>query len=142
MAQPTNFKDAHKRHLQDAKHLYTIKRWGNADHLFGFSAECGLKAIMVHLGMEIDATSGKPKEERYRKHCQDLWNEFVHFAKARTGAVYLGVLPEGENPFKNWSHNDRYSASGFTAMEEIEKHRHGAHCVSRMVYLMEQNSTP
>ncbi len=142
MAQPTNFKDAHKRHLQDATLLYKENCWGNADHLFGFSAECGLKAIMVHLGMELDATSGKPKEERYRKHCQDLWNEFVTFAKTRKGAVYLRELPEGENPFKNWSHNDRYSASGFTDMEEIEKHRHGAHDVSRMVNLLEQNPTP
>lgn len=41
-----NFLDAHHRHWDDAELLYQAQRWANADHLFGVSAECGLKRLM------------------------------------------------------------------------------------------------
>ena len=53
MTLTVNFTEAHRRHWKDAKLLYAHRRWGNADHLFGFSAECGLKAVMTRLGMPL-----------------------------------------------------------------------------------------
>lgn len=43
----SDFFNAHQRHWKDAELLYKEKRWANADHLYGLSAECGLKAVMV-----------------------------------------------------------------------------------------------
>ena len=40
-----DFSNAHNRHWQDAELLFCDRRWANADHLYGFSAECGLKAV-------------------------------------------------------------------------------------------------
>lgn len=44
MAHPADFPDAHARHWQDAERLAQAGRWANADQLYGYSAECGLKA--------------------------------------------------------------------------------------------------
>ena len=46
MPYDTDFADAHRRHWEDAELLHDHGRWANADQLYGFSAECGLKAVM------------------------------------------------------------------------------------------------
>ena len=75
----TDFADAHRRHWEDAELLYDHERWANADQLYGFSAECGLKAVMRSLGMPAKTPS------QYRKHVQELWPIFEDFAKDRNG---------------------------------------------------------
>ena len=55
MPHPADFHDAHRRHWQDAELLRKHGRWANADQLYGFSAECGLKAVMKALGMAVDS---------------------------------------------------------------------------------------
>lgn len=59
MTPPTDFADAHGRHWGDAELLYAHECLANADQLYGFSAECGLKALMEVLGMRLDP-SGRP----------------------------------------------------------------------------------
>ncbi len=44
-----DFLDAHERHWQDAELLLTNQRLANADHLYGMSAECGLKRLCSRL---------------------------------------------------------------------------------------------
>jgi len=41
-----DFLDAHERHWTDAEILFAQGRFANADHLYGLSAECGLKWLM------------------------------------------------------------------------------------------------
>ena len=50
-----------QRHWEDAELLFSEKRLANADHLYGFSAECGLKAVMEALGM-----GGRSEREAYK----------------------------------------------------------------------------
>lgn len=50
---PVDFRDAAERHWEDAEHLMNNDRLANADHLYGLSAECSLKAVMCALGMPI-----------------------------------------------------------------------------------------
>jgi len=38
-----DFLDPHDRHWEDGERLFGVSRWANADHLYGLSAECGLK---------------------------------------------------------------------------------------------------
>lgn len=71
MPHPADFLDAHRRHWCDAELLFNDSRWANADQMYGFSAECGLKAVMKGLGMQVDPV-GIPVDERYRKHVQEL----------------------------------------------------------------------
>ena len=54
MPHPSDFTDAHCRHWDDAELLFKLQRWANADQLYGFSAECGLKAVMTFLGMPVE----------------------------------------------------------------------------------------
>ncbi len=53
MPHPADFLDAHHRHRADAELLFEHDRWANADRLYGFSAECSLKAVMTTLGMPV-----------------------------------------------------------------------------------------
>ena len=64
----TDFLDAHKRHWADAEYLFNGSRWANADQLYGVSAECGLKRLMVAFGMDFNIIKGIPVEREDRVH--------------------------------------------------------------------------
>lgn len=64
MTLPVDFVDAHRRHWADAELLFDHERLGNADQLYGFSAECGLKAVMTGLGMPLDPSGRPPASTR------------------------------------------------------------------------------
>lgn len=57
----TDFRDTSARHFEDAEILLAQTRAANADHLFGLSAECSLKAVMLALGMAVN-TDGAPAD--------------------------------------------------------------------------------
>ena len=102
--------------------LFLNGRWANADQLYGFSAECGLKTVMQALGMPVDAT-GTPQAD-YKKHVQDLWPAFPTFVDGRRGARYASLLPSC-NPFQNWTHTDRYAHSSHFSRTQVGPHRWG-----------------
>ena len=133
--QDVDFADAHRRHWEDAELLYDHERWANADQLYGFSAECGLKAVMRSLGMPVE-TPGQ-----YRKHVQELWPIFEDFAKDRDGGRYLDLLPDGE-PFSDWSHHDRYAHRERFNRVTVEPRREAAQGIRRMVGFVAQDENP
>ena len=132
MAFPADFSDAHLRHWQDAELLCGAGRWANADQLYGFSAECGLKAVMHAHGMSVDAT-GTPTERRHKQHIQTLWGVFGAFVHGRPIADALHRLPRS-NPFRAWSHNNRYANGRHFDSAAVAPHREGARLV-RQIYL-------
>ena len=132
MTYPADFTDAHHRHWQDAELLLANDRWSNADQLYGFSAECGLKTVMQALGMPVDPTTGSPVQSAHRKHVQDLWSEFVAFTQGRKGGRYLRLLPGGK-PFADWSHHGRYAHRRNFPKQDVEQHQKAARGVRRMV---------
>lgn len=138
MTLPVDFADAHRRHFGDAELLFMSERLGNADHLYGLSAECGLKAVMERLGMPVDATGLPPK--RYMKHVQELWPQFEAFASRHGGARYVEELPVG-SPFADWSHNDRYARGGYSGEDAVGRHRVAANGIRRMVQAAEMDET-
>ena len=131
MPYPADYNDAHCRHWQDAELLRVHRRWANADQLYGFSAECGLKAVMQALGMPVDDT-GRPQADEHRKHVQALWPVFLSFAVENDGAHFATLLPV-TNPFGDWSHHDRYAASRHFGSDRVEVHREAALRVCEMV---------
>lgn len=138
MALPVDFADAHRRHWEDAELLFGHGRLGNADQLYGFSAECGLKAVMVALGMALDP-SGRPPR-KYARHVHDLWPLFGKFASGHGGGRYAKQLA-GQNPFADWSHHDRYARKGYAGSGELSKHRAGARQVRQMVQMASLDDT-
>lgn len=91
----TDFKDAARRHWEDAELLGSHNRWPNADHLYGFAAECALKAVMVGLGMQL-GPDGKPPKP-YAVHIHQLWDQFLIFANGKSQAGYAAML-QPSNP--------------------------------------------
>ena len=139
-AHPADFIDAHRRHWEDAEILFGRHRWANADQLYGFSAECGLKAVMKALGMPVD-TTGTPKRWKHRKHVQDLWPIFATFARGRNLARYLALLPTGR-PFADWSHHNRYAHRSHFREKHVEPHREAARGIRTMIQRAKPGKRP
>ena len=140
MPHPADFVDAHCRHWADAELLFERGRWANADQLYGFSAECGLKAVMKTLGMLVDA-AGTPQEREHRVHVRELWPIFGTFAAGRRGARYLRLVPDND-PFSDWSHHDRYAHGGHFDAGRVGSHREAARRVCGMVQGTRQDELP
>ncbi len=128
MTHPEDFADAHGRHWKDAELLYRHSCWPNADQLYGFSAECGLKAIME--------AQGQPITGQRRQHIQGFWLIYQSFANGLQGARYL--LPIGA-PFNDWSHLNRYAHSGHCGQTGIAPHRAAASHVCKVVHQATQD---
>ena len=139
MPHPADFVDAHRRHWTDAELLFHHDRWANADHLYGFSAECGLKAVMQACEMlQVDQITGTPVDPRHRKHAQEIWPIFQSFVETLEDSEYLDRLPPGE-PFADWSHHDRYAHGGYCGRSDVEAHREAAAAVGAIVEAARQN---
>lgn len=112
-----DFRDASARHFEDAMFLLnnSPNSEANADHLFGISAECSLKAVMRALGMELN-DEGAPKDKGHRVHMPELWAGFQSFAKGHLASRYLEPLDK-ENPFSDWAVDQRYWARSAIASE-------------------------
>lgn len=141
MIHPADFADAHERHWEDAEHLLIAGRWANADQLYGFSAECGLKALMQNLGMRVRTADGAPQERAHRVHIEELWDVFDQFAAHRGESALLTQLPGGK-PFSDWSHHNRYASRANFDRAYVEPHRDAALGVRRMVQGAVQGGTP
>ena len=131
MTYPADFADAHRRHLEDAYLLFENAHWPNADHLYGLSVECGLKAIMLRLGMDVAL---RPE---HKKHLPELWLLFEHFAREHDGSRYVDMLSEHER-FADWSINNRYARSCKFQDENVDPHRDAARGVSEVVQYVAQ----
>ena len=121
MPRVADFADAHLRHWEDAESLFALDHWANADHLYGLSAECGLKAVMRKLGMQVD-DQGAPMERKHREHIDKLWPTYIDFAEGQHEQHY--VLCGA--PFADWSINDRYANRNHFTQPNVEPHRAAA----------------
>ena len=126
MTYADDFADAHRRHWQDAELLFDNERWANADHLYGFSAECGLKAVI-----EMDIATGT-LDQKYRKHLPQLWQNFQSLANGLSGRDYLNLLPSGD-PFAGCSVSGRYSHRCHFCSASVQPHRAAARKIRVMV---------
>lgn len=129
---PIDFRDAAERHWEDAQYLMADTRTANADHLYGLSAECALKAVMLALGMAL-RPDGAPDYRRHRVHINQLWNEFVSFANSRNGARYASRLAHVANPFMDWDVNQRYNHRTGITPAVAASHEQGAHTAKQIL---------
>jgi hypothetical protein len=99
-----DFLDAHERHWDDARKLFEAQRWANADHLFGFSAECGLKKLMQLFGMNLDA-QGSPESREDKVHVNAIGVRYESYREGHFGSTY--ELPNSF--FSEWRSSQRYA---------------------------------
>lgn len=120
-----DFFDAHKRHWEDAQLLEGSGRFANADQLYGVSAECGLKRLMIIFGMEPDV----PVADRV--HADKVWDRFESYRSGHhQGANY--PIPT-ENPFLDWNVNQRYAHRSNFDSARLANHRTGAELVRDLI---------
>ena len=79
----TNYRDAAVRHYLDGDTLRSGLRHPNADQLYGLSAECSLKAVMVGLGMQF-TKKGAPKDRAHKVHMPDVMMGALAHEQCRT----------------------------------------------------------
>jgi len=131
-AQLPDFVIAHRRHWDDGNLLCDHARLANAAYLFGFSSECGLKAVMQALGWMPVGAEGVPRKLEHRQHIQKLWPLYGDLARNREGARY-GLCPD--NPFCDWSHHDRYANGQHVEREDVRRYRKATAAVARVLDL-------
>lgn len=107
---------AAKRHWYDAILLEDNRRTGNAGQLYGFSAECGVKALLVALGYPTDPDGSPAKPPAGTLKVREHIHQLVRIIGAinseiagRNGAKYTAMI-SNITKFSNWSTDHRYLA--------------------------------
>jgi len=126
----TDFLDAHDRHWHDAELLLNGNRLANADHLYGMSAECGLKRLMMCFGMTVN-TDGSPSARGDRIHADNTWDRFESYRSGHVaGAAYaIGMA----NPFADWKVDQRYAHHSEFDRRRVQAHRTGTEIVRKLI---------
>jgi hypothetical protein len=125
-----DFLNAHERHWDDAEFLFAKQRWANADHLYGISAECGLKGI-------IEKFKGGPLDQGEKRHIMEskkppsAWDTFEMYRSGhQLGSKF--AMP-ANNPFINWETSQRYANQSNFDKSRVELHRKGAELIMEFV---------
>jgi len=128
----SDFLDAHNRHLDDAEILFANNRWANADHLYGFATECGLKQLMLAFGMPFDADRNMPQDRADKQHVNVIWTRYETYRSGHhQGAGY--VLPTTLNPFQDWHESQRYANQSNFDQARTEPHRNATKQVQVLI---------
>jgi hypothetical protein len=126
MPKTVDFLAASKRHYEDAEQLTNSGRIPNAGQLFGFAAECGLKALLVSHGLNTDPNTGdiiEPRPHKYKTHVDMLINHIDAFSARRNFIKYLAMMPSLPT-FSDWRAEHRYFDAAFIPLSHA--HWYGA----------------
>ncbi len=131
-----NFIKSAKRHYDDAKILLNANSVPNAGQLFGFCAECGLKALLIAYGLTTDPSTGDlnlsdSDKKKYLRHINVLCNNISIFTQDTTYASYLAIMPSIAF-FLDWRTDHRYYDES-AIPNNISKWENAATEVRRMV---------
>jgi hypothetical protein len=113
-SQPVDFYQAGQRHFHDAELLHDHARNAAAGQLYGFTAECGIKFLLLKQGYPSDPATGELVEDRkkrkFKKHIHELVSNINHlhaYLDGRGAAQYLAMMPSLMN-FADWTTAYRY----------------------------------
>jgi hypothetical protein len=106
--------NAARRHLADAETLFTQGREANAGQLYGFTAECGLKAMLLACGVPEDSDGGIPRDKKattFRLHMPELTGRIASHGRlipdGKAATRYMAMVPDLMN-FQGWIIDHRY----------------------------------
>ena len=118
---------AARRHYNDARLLLAEGRQANAGQLFGFSMECGMKALLIACGVTKDADGSVQSGGKFHTHMpliSDRIDTFGHLIPdGPLAQIYLAKIP-GRKQFRDWSVAHRYcreSAVTLTSLPAWER---------------------
>ena len=128
---PPDFADAHERHWQDANVLLSDGRLANADQLYGFSAECGLKALMAVFGMEMNAEG--PAHKKDRMHINRLLPRYESYRGNSQHMSAAAYRIASEAAFDDWDASQRYAHSAGFAQSRVDAHAQAAGAIRALI---------
>jgi hypothetical protein len=107
-----DFRYAASRHYSDGDLLMANGRYANAGQLYGFTAECGIKWLLVLKGYPSDSVTGEivERKRKFRAHIHELIkniNMLTTFLEGRGASKYLAMIPSIGN-FSDWKTDHRY----------------------------------
>lgn len=142
---PVAYEHAARRHWADAETLFNQGRLANAGQLYGFVAECGLKALLLACGVRPSPTDGgipgehpaKPgKPHPLRQHMPSLTSRIAAHGQlipdGHQATRYLATMPS-LNRFHDWSVDHRYWHDGALPLTSVPDWRSAAQEVSTML---------
>ena len=130
------YAQAARRHMVDAEALRGSNRLANAGQLYGFVAECGLKALLVACGVQADPSGGIPQGHKLRQHMPNLHGRI---------AVAGSLIPNGSlasqfitsmshtSKFSDWSVDHRYWSDSTLPLTSVPNWRLAAQEVLEMM---------
>lgn len=119
---PEDFAGAATRHFRDGALLEANRRIANADQLFGFAAECAIKSALV--GVPGCANNGA-LAEKYHTHIDRLWG-LVQLQSIQKRCPQLVTVLKIQEPFADWSTNQRYEQDDVVTKNALDRHRRAA----------------
>jgi hypothetical protein len=100
-----------RRHFQDAEMLFASNRAANAGQLYGFVAECGVKAMLVACRVPTDQSGSIKFRDPFRQHVPKLMDSVnlngALIPDGRFISTYLAFIP-GISALNDWSVDHRY----------------------------------
>lgn len=147
---------AARRHQTDGHHLHEKDRLDNADHLYGFAAECALLGSLcvlhragVYSKLSLDE-QGQVQDEDLRRngHVKELWSTMIGRVFRLQDRRDIQVLFQrfqqhrdgtSREPFRDWSVNNRYRPDNHVPRERVEAHRSGAEACLAILSAVEQS---
>ena len=127
-----NYAAAALRHWKDAKLLEEKNCMENADHHYGFAAECAIKKVLIELP---DFSNTGVLEKSYKEHVNILWGK-VNYQSLHKSYPALSAFLKTTNYFSDWHVNQRYSADGEISKVAMELHKKSA---SRLLGIVNLN---
>ncbi len=110
------------RHWADSILLEKENRVANADHLFAFAAECAIKVALSQLPGFVNNGN---LASHYLVHMDELWNRIQLQNLQRRFPALMATL-KSENPFRDWSVNQRYEDGSAILPAVKDRHRDAA----------------
>lgn len=133
---------AARRHKADSDSLYKQGRLDNADHLYGFAAECALlgslcilKRAGVYQSLSLDAKGYVDDEDLRRNgHIKEVWNHMIgrvaRLSRRDIANLFTRFRQHRDSmspyPFRDWRVNNRYRGDGHVSRERVDAHKKGA----------------
>lgn len=129
--------------MADAETLFQSGRPANAGQLYGFVAECGLKALLVACKVPTGPDGGiaknnpaNSKQYPFRKHVPVLMDHIVaHHTLIPDGALatkYMATINSVAN-LKDWSVNHRYWRESALPLSSVPIWRVAAQDIGKML---------
>lgn len=122
--------------MADANTLLANSRMANAGQMYGFVAECGLKALLIACGVQVDSNGEIPYRHRFRQHVPTLPDRIVaegHLIPNGSRATQYLTGLSNMDKFSDWLVDHRYWREAALPLASVPQWKAAAEEILHMV---------